>query len=245
MGDDLRRALERGEFRVCYQPEVLLENGKIFGMEALVRWEHPEHGLLLPSDFVPIAEETGLIFHIGQRVLEEACRQARVWQEQRSGDPPLPMCVNLPARQFQHPELAQDIARVLREITESAMMKDVQSTIATLQELKALGVKFAIDDFGTGYSSLSYLKRFLVSYVKINRSFVEGLREEPEDMTLVSGIISLAHALGMQVIAEGVETVGQLARLREMECNIAQGNYFFESVSGRAVIALLANDLRW
>ena len=256
LGNDLRRALERGEFRVCYQPKVLLETGKILGVEALVRWEHPERGLLLPSDFVPIAEETGLILHIGQRVLEEACRQARVWQEQCSGDPPLPMCVNLSARQFQHPELARDIARVLREtgldprdlcleITESAVMKDVQSTIATLQELKALGVKFAIDDFGTGYSSLSYLKRFPVSYLKIDRSFIDGLEKDPEDTVLVSGVITLAHTLGMQVIAEGVETVGQLARLRELGCDEAQGNYFSEPVWGRAITTLLANDPRW
>jgi diguanylate cyclase (GGDEF)-like protein len=256
LGNDLRQALERDEFKVYYQPKVLLETGKILGAEALVRWEHPERGLLLPSNFVPIAEEAGLILHIGQRVLEEACRQARAWQEQYPGGPPRLMCVNLSARQFQHPDLAEDIARVLREtgldpcslcleITESALMKDVQSTITTLQELKGLGVKFAIDDFGTGYSSLSYLKRFPVSFLKIDRSFIDGLEKDPEDTVLVSGIITLAHTLGMRVIAEGVETAEQLARLREMGCDIAQGNYFSEPVSGRAVTAFLANDLRW
>ncbi len=233
----LRRALERGELRVYYQPKVQLganvgqhrkssrrsalvampaavrDEPKIVGMEALVRWEHPERGLLLPDEFVSIAEETGLILPIGQWVLEEACRQAKEWQEHYPGDPPLVMCVNLSAVQFQHPGLAQDIARVLREtglnpcsfcleITESVVMEDARSTIDALGVLKGLGVKLAVDDFGTGYSSLSYLKRFPLDFLKIDRSFVDGLREDLEDAAIVSGIITLAHTQSMRLILQ-------------------------------------------
>ncbi|CAA9459132.1 MAG: diguanylate cyclase/phosphodiesterase (GGDEF & EAL domains) with PAS/PAC sensor(s) [uncultured Rubrobacteraceae bacterium] len=252
----LRRALEREEFRVCYQPKVKLATRELFGLEALVRWKHPQRGLVSPSEFIPIAEETGLILPIGQWVLEEACNQAKEWQEQYPSDPPLKMSVNFSARQLQHPQMVQNITRTLGEtgidprdlileITESVVMENAPSTIATLRKLEELGLRIAIDDFGTGYSSLSYLKRLPVSLVKIDRSFVEGLREEPKDAALVSGIISLSHKLGMQVIAEGVETAEQFAQLRELGCDLAQGNYFGEPVSGRAATAFLAKDLRW
>lgn len=217
-----------------------------------MRWEHPQRGLVSPSEFIPIAEETGLILSIGQWVLEEACNQAKEWQEQYPSDPPLKMSVNLSARQLQHPQMVQNITRVLREtgidprdlvleITESVVMENAPSTIITLRELEELGLRLAIDDFGTGYSSLSYLKRLPVSLVKIDRSFVEGLKEEPEDTALVSGIISLSHKLGMQVIAEGVETAEQFAQLRELGCDLAQGNYFGEPLPNEATSALLAN----
>jgi EAL domain-containing protein (putative c-di-GMP-specific phosphodiesterase class I) len=279
LGNDLRGAMERGELRVCYQPKVLLDGNlqnhlrftgsraiiapathrvtqKIIGLEALVRWEHPKHGLLLPSEFIPVAEETGLILPIGRWVLEEACRQAGAWQEQHPSDPPLVICVNLSARQFQHTNLAKEVAEVLREtgleqrhleleITESTVMDDAQSTISTLRELRDLGVRLSIDDFGTGYSSLSYLKRFPIDFLKIDRSFVDGLSKDPEDAVIVSGIITLAHTLGMQVIAEGVESAEQLAQLRGLGCDLAQGNYFSEHLPAEAVSALLATNPHW
>jgi diguanylate cyclase (GGDEF)-like protein/PAS domain S-box-containing protein len=248
---DLRRAIKHEELRVCYQPEVLLENGKIVGVEALVRWEHPERGLLLPDEFVPVAEETGLIVPIGQWVLEAACRQARAWQQRYPADPPLVVCVNLSPRHFRWPSLVDEIVEILQktglepsslglEITESAVMEDAWSTVATLRELAALGVQLAIDDFGTGYSSLSYLKHFPVSYLKIDRSFVDGLEEGSKDGAILEAVIGLARGLGMKAIAEGVESAEQLARLREMGCEMGQGHYFTRPLSSEAAASLLA-----
>jgi diguanylate cyclase (GGDEF)-like protein/PAS domain S-box-containing protein len=252
---DLRRAIKHEEFRVCYQPEVLLESGRIVGVEALVRWEHPERGLLLPDEFVPIAEETGLIVPIGQWALEAACRQARAWQQHYPADPPLVVCVNLSPRHFRRPGLVDEIVETLQntrlepsslglEITESAVMEDARSTVTTLRELAALGVQLAIDDFGTGYSSLSYLKHFPVSFLKIDRSFVYGLEEGSKDGAILEAVIGLARGLGMTAIAEGVESAEQLARLREMGCEMGQGYYFTRPLSSEAVSALLATDLR-
>jgi diguanylate cyclase (GGDEF)-like protein len=245
----LRQAVEHNEFVVQYQPEVSLATNKVLGFETLVRWEHPERGLLPPDEFVPLAEQTGLIVPIGEAVLEEACRQAKEWQEQRPSDPPA-VCVNLSARQFWEPGLASTVGRILDEteldphhlfleITESTAMSDAPATAATLRELQDLGVRAIIDDFGTGYSSLSYLERFPVDYVKIDRSFVGGLGKEPGAAVLASGVISLAHALGLKVIAEGVETEEQFERLREMGCDLAQGFYLAEPLSGEEAGALL------
>jgi diguanylate cyclase (GGDEF)-like protein/PAS domain S-box-containing protein len=253
--NDLRRAIEREEFRVYYQPIVLLENGRTVGMEALVRWEHPERGLLLPFEFVPTAEETGLIVPIEKWVLEVACRQVRAWQEQCPSYPRLMVSVNLYAERFRQPNLVDEVAEALQktglhpsslslEITESAVMEDEPSPIILLQELAALGVQLAIDDFGTGYSSMSYLKRFPVKFLKIDRSFVEGLEEDPEGRAILSAMIGLAQALNMEAIAEGVENDKQLAQLREMGCEMAQGNYFSEPLSAEAASALLAPDLQ-
>ena len=185
-------------------------------------------------------------------MLREACLQTRRWNDRYPGDPPLTVCVNLSARQFQDPGLVRDVARILQEtgldprclsleITESVVMEDAQGTIVTLRELKALGVELSIDDFGTGYSSLSYLKRFPVDYLKIDRSFVEELKEDAEDTMLVSGIIRLAHTLGTRVVAEGVESAEQLQRLQELGCDLAQGYYFSKPLPGEAVPELLAN----
>ena len=254
---DLRRALEQGEFTVFYQPKVSLKSGRAVAFEALVRWKHPERGLVNASEFISVAEETGLILPIGRLVLDEACRQGRVWQNRCPGSPPLMVSVNLSARQFQHPEMASYLARLLREtglppdslcleITESVAMEDAPSAASIFEELKGLGVWLAIDDFGTGYSSLSYLKRFPVDFLKIDRSFVEGLEVESEDTIIVSGIISLAHTLGLKVIAEGVESNEQLALLRGMHCDWAQGHYFSKPLSSEAAGELLAKGfLSW
>jgi diguanylate cyclase (GGDEF)-like protein/PAS domain S-box-containing protein len=245
----LRRAVERNEFVVRYQPNVSLATGKVVGFEALVRWDHPERGLLSPDEFVRVAEETGLIVPIGEAVLEEACHRAKDWQEQRASDPPA-VCVNLSTRQFWEPGLADTVGRILDktdldphylflEVTESTAMSDAPATAATLEELRGLGVRTIIDDFGTGYSSLSYLERLPVDYVKIDHSFVGRLGKESGAEVLASGVISLAHALGLKVIAEGVETEGQLERLREMGCDLAQGFYFARPLSGEEAAALL------
>ena len=271
LGNDLRRAVEQNEFRVCYQPKVRLDTDfhfqqqagvsnplrgyEIAGMEALVRWEHPDLGTLGPKDFISTAEETGLILPIGHGVLEEACRQTVAWRKRYPAGPPLIICVNLSARQFQHPRLAQDIERVLREtgldpacleleITESVVMEEAGTTLTALRQLRSLGVGLAIDDFGTGYSSLSYLRRFPVDFLKIDRSFVEGIGKDEESEAITSGIVTLAHTLGIKVVAEGVENAGQAARLRRLGCDMAQGNYFSEPLPGEAAGGLLAATYR-
>jgi len=191
---DLRRALEQRELSLYYQPKVWLKTGEVFAMEALVRWEHSERGLLLPSQFIPLAEETGLIIPLGQWVMRESCRQARRWHDQFPDSPPLEVCVNLSAKEFQHGDLIKDIARNLREtgldpstltleITESILMEDVPRTVAVLEEVKSLGVKLGVDDFGTGYSALSYLKRFPIDWLKIDRSS-KGWAKTPQTRRL-------------------------------------------------------------
>ncbi|MDP9457762.1 MAG: GGDEF domain-containing phosphodiesterase, partial [Actinomycetota bacterium] len=214
---EMRRAIGEGQFRVHYQPKVDLHTGGIVGFEALVRWEHPERGMIPPLEFIPLAEDTGLIVPIGEWVLREACHQACRWREQHPSfaDPPLTISVNLSVRQLRQKDLTQRIARILHEtglapeglsleITESVLMEDAEGAIATFGSLKDLGVGLEIDDFGTGYSSLSYLKRFPADYLKVDKSFVDGLGEDAEDTAIVSATISMAHALGLKVIAEGV-----------------------------------------
>jgi len=228
----LHRALERGELAVRYQPQVSLVDGRVQAAEALVRWQHPEHGLLGPVDFIPTAEETGLIHPIGEWVLEQACRQAGLWPNGTS------VSINLSARQCAHPDLVDmvaqalqttevDPAKVLLEITETAVMEDLDASAAVLGRLKALGVRLAIDDFGTGYSSLRALQRFPVDELKIDGSFVAGIEEDGETRAIVAAVVSLAHALGLRTVGEGVETGEQAKRLTDMGCDLAQGFHFF------------------
>lgn len=231
---DLRRAMERDEFVVHYQPAVSLVTGAITGMEALVRWQHPTRGLVSPLDFIPLAEETGLIVPLGRWVLREACRQAAAWQQELALDPPLLLSVNLSARQLRDPRLVADMTAILREtgmpaellwleLTETVLLTDSSKVQQTLQALRALGVQLALDDFGTGYSSLSYLRQFPVGMVKLDRSFVMGITTDPDAAAIVQAVTALAHALGMQVTAEGVEDEAQLARLRAMGVDWLQG----------------------
>jgi diguanylate cyclase (GGDEF)-like protein/PAS domain S-box-containing protein len=250
--NDLRKAIERDELRVHYQPVFSLVSDHIAGMEALLRWEHPERGTMSPAEFIPLAEETGLIVPVGRWVLEQACRQAREWQEQCPSDPPPIMGVNFSLRQFQHRGLAGDVARILREtgldpgslaleITESVAMHDEDSTVATLKELKSLGVWLVIDDFGMGNSSLSYLtSRFKMDHLKIDGSFVREFVEDPDNSTIVPGLINFAHAVGLKVIAEGVETAHQLRRLKGMGCEFVQGDHIAEPLTPAAASELLS-----
>jgi EAL domain-containing protein (putative c-di-GMP-specific phosphodiesterase class I) len=223
--DDLRRAIEGAEFVIHYQPKVSGETGQIVEMEALVRWEHPEGRMITPAGFIPLAEDVSLIVPLGRWVLKEACRQAKEWQEQYPDESALTMNVNFSTRQIHHPALAEEVAAVLEEtglhpsclymeITESTAMEDAPSTVAVLRELKELGVEIAIDDFGAGYSSLSYLKRFPVDAIKIDRSIIAGLEQDPGNAAIASAAITLAHALGLEAVAEGVEPEAEAAELR-------------------------------
>ena len=228
----LRRAIEREEFLLHYQPQMSLHTGEITGVEALVRWQHPDQGLISPAKFLPLAEETGLIVPIGEWVLRTACNRNRAWRE--SGLPPVRVAVNLSARQFRDKRLLEMVRQILEdtgleaeilelEITESSAMGDVDYTIATLQTLKTLGVQLSIDDFGTGYSSLSYLQRFPIDMLKIDQSFVHEGSVDSDDAAITRAIVALAHSLGLKVIAEGVETEDQLAFLRSLACDEIQG----------------------
>jgi diguanylate cyclase (GGDEF)-like protein len=233
----LRRAIENEEFRVYFQPEVSVATGAIVGVEALVRWEHPERGLVGPDTFIALAEETGLIVPIGTWVLHEACRLARDWQARRPSDAPLVVRVNVSARQLAADDLIDIVAAALErsgveperlclEVTESVLVEDPDASARKLAALKALGVKIAVDDFGTGYSSLEYLRRFPVDCVKVDRSFVRGIPHSSEDVAIVNAVIDLGHALGLSVTAEGVETDEQLERLQTDGCDTAQGFLF-------------------
>ncbi|MDP9381051.1 MAG: bifunctional diguanylate cyclase/phosphodiesterase [Chloroflexota bacterium] len=248
---DLHRAMQRGELRVYYQPKLDLVSGRIEGMEALVRWQHPQRNLIHPAEFIPMAEETGLILPIGLWMVQQVCRQGRLWQEQYPSEPPLVMGVNLSVRQFQHAQLVTEVSKILKEsgldahrlqfeVTESVVMENAESTIKRMQGLKALGVQLAIDDFGTGYSSLSYLKRFPIDTLKIDRSFIDGLGQDLEDTAIVQAVITLAKTLRVQVTAEGVETAEQVRHLKSLGCDLAQGYYFSEPLSAESAGALLA-----
>ncbi len=234
----IRKAIEREEFRVFFQPEVSIDRQHIIGLEALVRWEHPERGLLGPGEFISLAEKTGLIVPLGSWVLRQACRHAVDWQRARSSQQPLMLRVNVSARQLADDSLRDTVAEVIDEsgidpvwlcleVTESVLIEDPETSIRTLTELKKLGVKIAIDDFGTGYSSLEYLRRLPVDCVKVDRSFVRGLPDNEEDVAIVNAVIELGHALKLSVTAEGVENADQLVNLKSAGCDTAQGFLFY------------------
>jgi diguanylate cyclase (GGDEF)-like protein len=239
MENDLRRALERNELDVFYQPQARLDNGQIIGVEALVRWRHPTRGMVSPAEFIPLAEETGLINSVGEWVLRTACAQLQSWL--KSGLPSMRVAVNLSVKQLLQKDIAQIVESVLKEtglpphlleleITESTLMEHAQDTLEALHRLRDLGVRLSIDDFGTGYSSLSYLKRFPVDIIKIDRSFVRDVPHDADDASIVTGIIALAHSLRLEVVAEGVETASQLGFLRERSCDLMQGYYLSQAV---------------
>ncbi|MGD0379233.1 MAG: EAL domain-containing protein [Acidimicrobiales bacterium] len=249
----MHRALERGEFLIHYQPVVDLFTGAMVSAEALLRWQHPERGLVGPDEFIPLAEETGLIIPIGAWVLEQACRQLVQWQRV---DPTMSVAVNFSVRQMLAPDVAELVGDVLArtgappsdlclELTESVFMGDIDYFAKTLTDLKTLGVCLSVDDFGTGYSSLSYLKRFPFDAVKVDRSFVDGLGTDPHDSALVAAIVAMADTLDLDVTAEGVETSGQLADLKKLRCERAQGFYLARPMETGAVTQLIVDEHRW
>jgi diguanylate cyclase (GGDEF)-like protein len=250
---DLHRALEGKEFRVVYQPEVDLRTGHVMAVEALVRWHHPERGLVPPAEFIPLAEQTGLIAPIGNWVLEAAISQAAEWSTARWNNTGLLTWVNLSARQLADVDLVDRVAALLRdynvpahqlglEITETALLDDAEGAVAALTALHGLGVRLAVDDFGTGYSSLSYLKRLPVDAVKVDRSFVDGLALGGDDSAIVAAVTGMARALRLTTIAEGVEEIGQLQALRRLGCDLAQGYLFTTPQPPSHITALLEGD---
>jgi diguanylate cyclase (GGDEF)-like protein len=252
----LRGALEREQLRLQYQPIVSLTDGRLLGVEALVRWAHPERGLVPPAEFIPLAEETGLIVPIGSWVLAQACESLGRWTRKQPDLAPELLTVNLSARQLLSPALLDDIkgvlaatgvspSRLVLEITEGALMDDVDFFLETLAALRSIGVRLAIDDFGTGYSSLSYLKRFALDSLKIDRSFVDGLGADPHDSAIVAAILALARALDLSVVAEGVETDEQLQALRALGCQAAQGFLFCRPLDENDFAKLLARAPLW
>lgn len=250
---DLRKALELDQFRVYYQPIVSLLNGQIMGFEALSRWQRPE-GLVMPAEFIAVADETGVILPINRQLLYDACRQVKSWQAVFKSDPPLTINLNITPKQFAQPELAVQIGETLREtgldpgcvnleITETIAMGDAERSAIVLSELKALGVRLDIDDFGTGYSSLSRLQRFPVDALKVDRSFISRIDTDPATHEIVRVIVGLAHGLRLNVVAEGVETQAQVDLLRSMGCELAQGYLYSKPVPADAIEILLKNQL--
>ncbi|MGF2034369.1 MAG: EAL domain-containing protein [Nostoc sp. CmiVER01] len=254
--NDLRRAIERHEFQLYYQPIVSLANGKLSGFEALLRWNHPERGLISPTDFIPLVEESGLIVEVGYWALHEACRQMRSWQVSHQTNSLEKISVNLSVKQFSQPDLIEQIGEILDstgldagslmlEITESAIMENGHEANAALSELRKMGIKLSIDDFGTGYSSLSRIHNFPISVLKIDRSFVSPIDANGKNLEIIEIIITLAHKLGMDVTAEGVETKEQLAFLRKLNCECGQGYFFSRPLDNTAAVALIVTNPQW
>jgi EAL domain-containing protein (putative c-di-GMP-specific phosphodiesterase class I) len=249
----LRHAVERDEFELHYQPQLDMASGAVDGVEALVRWRRPGHGLVPPAEFIPVAEETGLIIPLGEWVLRAACAQQVAWRDAGLGD--LRMAVNLSARQFKQQDLAQSVVQALHdtgcaagklelEITESVLMEHPDAATLVMEQLSEMGVKLSIDDFGSGYSSLAYLKRFPIHSLKIDRSFVHDISGDTDDAAIASAIIALAHSMKLGVIAEGVETAQQLAFLRSEGCDHVQGYYFSRPLPSAELAVLLARGRR-
>lgn len=246
----IKKGLDRNEFELYYQPQLDIDSNRVVGVEALVRWNHPEWGIVSPARFIPIAEDSGLILPLSNWILDEACQQAMAWQA--AGLPPLRMAVNLSAIQFQRDNLVERVTSSLNksglspkllelELTESIMMLDSELTLATVHQLKALGIRFAVDDFGTGYSSLSYLKQFAVNVLKIDQSFVRNVASNDNDLAIVNAVIQMAHSLGLDVIAEGVETPAALEVLDRYGCNEAQGYLFGKPMTAHAFLTYMRN----
>jgi EAL domain-containing protein (putative c-di-GMP-specific phosphodiesterase class I) len=253
LGGDLRLALENNEFHLCYQPRVSLNDGRITGVEALIRWQHPKLGLVSPADFIPIAEESGLISPIGEWALRTACAQGKAWMDR--GLPPITISVNLSARQFIKKDLIQTIEKILAEtgwppdqleleLTESLIMHNAELFIITLNNLKAMGIKLAIDDFGTGFSSLAYLKRFPIDRLKIDRSFIHDVASDHDSSAIARAVIHLGHSMGLKVLAEGVETSEELEFLRTHDCDELQGYFFSEPLVAENLADLLIAEKR-
>jgi diguanylate cyclase (GGDEF)-like protein/PAS domain S-box-containing protein len=253
---DLRRALDRNEFRVVYQPLVSLATGRVCGVEALLRWRHPERGEISPDQFIPLAEETGLIVPLGRWALNKACCQLRAWRDGSTRAAGLGLAVNISGRQFSHEGLAKEVRYVLREtglepgvvtleITESAIVEDTARASQIVRELDELGVKLHIDDFGVGYSSLSSLHRFPIDGLKIDRSFVARMGSGEDDLEIVRTVVLLAHSLSMEVTAEGVSSTEQLAQLRALKCGFVQGDFLAPALEAPDALALIESDRRW
>jgi diguanylate cyclase (GGDEF)-like protein/PAS domain S-box-containing protein len=251
--NDLRKALERRELRIHYQPIVSMVSGKIAGFEALLRWQHPKRGLVLPEEFIPVAEETGLIVPIAKWVLAESCRQTSAWQSSFPSASPITVSVNLSSRNLAQPDLIEQVNRALFqaglqsgslgiEITEGTIVENSEAAIAVLSSLRALNVRVQIDDFGTGYSSLSYLHQFPIDALKIDRSFISGIGRSSQNMEIVRTIVALAKNLGLVVVAEGVETAEEADLLRGIQCDFAQGFYFHGPVEPNAAAVLLGRE---
>lgn len=247
--NDLRRAVERSEFELYYQPKVDIQTRQILGMEALVRWNHPEHGLIPPLDFIPVAEETGLIVPMGEWILRTACAQSKLWHEMGF---PLHLAVNLSVRQFQHDDLAGAIAAIIEEtafdaeflnleVTESVIMVNTDSAVETLRNLRSAGIKTSIDDFGTGHASLGYLKQLPIDVLKIDKTFLDDATTNADDAALVNAVITLAHNLRLKVVAEGVETEEQLKFLQDLRCDEWQGYLFSKPLTATDFESLLTN----
>jgi len=246
----IRDALERNEMVLHYQPIVSLKDPRIIGLEALIRWPKPEGGMVPLQEFLPVAERSGLITHVGWWTMERACRQLKEWHTRYPHHPPVSVMVNIPGRQFSEPELATSVLRILEgtgvdgehlhlEITESSAMADLERSVETLQALKTVGVHLDVDDFGTGYSSLSYIHRFPVDSLKVDRSFVSGMSERPENMAIVKTVVDLARSLGLTVVVEGIETREQLAFVRGLGCEYAQGWLFAKAMEAHEVERIL------
>jgi EAL domain-containing protein (putative c-di-GMP-specific phosphodiesterase class I) len=251
---DLRQALEQQQLQVYYQPIMAIESGQIYGFEALVRWQHPEKGLLTPKDFIAIAEETGLIVPLDRWVLQTACAQLAQWHQQFPQFPALKMSINLSALDLWLGDLLPEIMTLQQqwqlspqaitlEITESMLVENVEKTIVLLQQLQNQGIQISIDDFGTGYSSLNYLYQFPVHSLKIDRSFIQSMFDSPRSHKIVETIITLSHQLGIQSIAEGIETPEQLAQLHQLGCELAQGYLFTEALRPCGATAFLQKVL--
>jgi EAL domain-containing protein (putative c-di-GMP-specific phosphodiesterase class I) len=250
---ELRRAIDNNEFELYYQPIVVLNTMKIIGFEALVRWKHPEKGIIGPLEFISVAEDTSLIISLGEWIINEACRQLSLWQEQFQMFPPLSVSVNISSKQF-NPELVDTVSKILNmtgvikgsiifEITESMIMENAKSATVLMNELKKLGIKLHIDDFGTGYSSLSYLHHFPLDALKIDRSFIKNMGIDGENMEIVKTITDLANNLNLEVIAEGVETDYQLSLLKTLECENLQGFLISKPMNSEAAKSFLIEKL--